>query len=72
MEALNKRFKQEGGNVYGSIPILQKNNSQEGGGKSSASDSNWKKQYLLMRVERDNLKKENTKLKTENEKLKSK
>ena len=70
METLNTRFKQEGGNVYGSIVIPENKESQEGGGKASAKDSNWKKQYLLMKVERDNLKKENEKLKKEITKLK--
>lgn len=71
MEDLNKRFKQEGGNVYNTIPISGTKTSQEGGGKASAADYNWKKQYLLMKVERDNLKKENNKLKKEITKLKN-
>ena len=71
METLNTRFKQVGGNVYDSILIPEKKDSQVGGGKSE-KNSNWKKQYLLMKVERDNLKKENEKLKKEITKLKKK
>jgi hypothetical protein len=61
MDQLNQRFKQEGGNVYDTISISEQKLSQEGGGKSE-KNYNWKKQYLLMKVDRDNLKKENEKL----------
>ena len=64
MDDLGARFKQEGG-----VPIYNnmessKQVSQEGGKpkKLSPKSENWKQKYLLMKLERDNLKQENEKL----------
>ena len=45
MEALNTRFKQEGGNVYDSIPIPEKKDLKKEV-VNQEKDSNWKKQIL--------------------------
>ena len=67
MEALELRFKQTGG-AYQDIEINKK--KQSGGGKElSPRSQNWKKQYLLMKSERDNLQNENNKLKKKIKKL---
>jgi hypothetical protein len=62
MEQLNSRFKQEGGSVYKEMNVSE----QVGGRKSnklSPKSENWKKKYLILKLERDNLKKENESLK---------
>ena len=67
MENLELRFKQTGG-AYKHIEI--NNKQQDGGGKELTPKSqNWKKQYLLMKSERDNLQNENNKLKKKIKKL---
>ena len=67
MEALELRFKQTGG-AYQDVEIDKK--QQEGGGKElSPKSKNWKKQYLLMKLERDNLQTENNRLKKKLKKL---
>ena len=74
MEKLGARFKQEGGfPIYNNME-LTKQVSQEGGKpkKLSPKSENWKKQYLLMKLERDNLKQENEKLLKKINRLKKK
>ena len=67
MEGLELRFKQTGG-AYQDVEINKK--QQEGGGKKlSLKSQNWKKQYLLIKQERDTLQTENNRLKKKIKKL---
>lgn len=62
MEKLPERF-QTGGKLYN---YNLKNDKQLGGEKTkivSPKSDNWKKKYLEIKIERDNLLKENKKLK---------
>ena len=76
MDGLNSRFKQEGGNVYQEMNVSKQGgggggggSAHEGGGQGardkpilSPRSVNWKKKYLIVKMERDNLKKENESL----------
>tara|TARA_B100001094_G_scaffold244848_1_gene241252 strand:- start:159 stop:368 length:210 start_codon:yes stop_codon:yes gene_type:complete len=66
MDRLEKRF-QEGGGPYQQLDFSQENKG--GGGKLSPRSENWKQKYLEMKLERDNLKKENSTLKKRIQKL---
>lgn len=68
MENLQLRFKQNGGGPY--TEDLS-NDKQSGGGKNELSpkSENWKKQYLLMKIQKEKLEKEKEKLEKENKKL---
>ena len=74
MEELHTRFEQTGG-LY-NYQFETKDNKIQQGGKVkkdlSVSNENWKKKYLEIKIERDNLKKENEKLKKEIQKIKNK
>ena len=74
MEGLHTRFEQTGG-LY-NYQFETKDNQEQQGGKIkkdlSVSNGNWKKKYLEIKIERDDLKKENEKLKKEIQKLKNK
>ena len=74
MEGLHTRFEQTGG-LY-NYQFETKDNQVQHGGKVdkdlSVSNENWKKKYLEIKNERDNLKKENEQLKKEIQKLKNK
>jgi len=62
MEELHKRFEQ-GGGLYNYQ--LEENKEQYGGKEElSPRSDNWKKKYLEIKIELDNLKEENKKLKT--------
>ena len=65
MDDLGARFKQEGGGsqIYDSMDVSKQDN-QAGvkPKKLSPKSENWKQKYLLMKLERDNLKQENEKL----------
>jgi hypothetical protein len=71
MEGLHTRFEQTGG-LY-NYQFETKDNKIQQGGKVkkdlSVSNENWKKKYLEIKIERDNLKKENEKLKKEIQKI---
>ena len=64
MEGLHTRFEQTGG-LY-NYQFETKDNQDQQGGKIkkdlSVSNGNWKKKYLEIKIERDDLKKENEKL----------
>jgi hypothetical protein len=70
MERLHTRFEQTGG-LY-NYQFETKGNQVQQGGKVkkdlSVSSENWKKKYLEIKIERDDLKKENEKLKKQLEK----
>ena len=71
MENLQLRFKQNGGGAYtGDLS----NDKQFGGGENELSpkSENWKKQYLLMKIQKEKLEKEKEKLEKENKKLNQK
>lgn len=73
MEQLTQRFDQDGGNLYNLDLSISDSNLEGGGGKKiSPRSENWKKKYLEIKLERDNLLKENKKLKQQNKKLQSK
>ena len=61
MENLNARFKQVGG-VYNDLEVAQSGGGGGGGGvkqtKLSPRSNNWKKKYLEIKLENDNLLKE--------------
>ena len=67
MDKLEKRF-QEGGGLYQELDFSRQEN-KGGGGQRSPRSENWKQKYLEMKVERDNLKKENSTLKKRIQKL---
>ena len=69
MENLEQRF-QSGGGVYQKLNVKHSKLNQSGGGKLSPRSENWKKKYLEMKNERDNLKQENSTLKNRIRKLK--
>jgi len=74
MEGLHTRFEQTGG-LYNYQFETKENQNQQGGKVEkdlSVSSENWKKKYLEIKNERDNLKKENEQLKKEIQKLKNK
>ena len=70
MEALELRFKQTGG-AYSKVETKERpfNNKKK---NLSPKSENWRKQYLLMKSERDNLQNENKKLKKKIRKLEKK
>lgn len=58
---LINRFKQEGGSLYQSTMKIE----QEGGGDKKVNvknNENWRKKYIEIKLERDNLLNENKKL----------
>ena len=73
MERLTQRFEQDGGNLY-NLDLSMSDSNLEGGGtkKISPRSENWKKKYLEIKLERDNLLKENKKLKQQKKELQSK
>ena len=65
MEGLHKRLDQTGG-LYNQLFEINDHKIQIGGEiikETSSKQENWKKKYLEIKIERDNLKKENEKLK---------
>tara|TARA_Y100001970_G_C14188801_1_gene834123 strand:- start:813 stop:1055 length:243 start_codon:yes stop_codon:yes gene_type:complete len=77
MENLTKRFNnpQQGGDSIYHIQLNEKKTEMNGGGKSrklSPCSENWKKKYLEMKINNENLKKENKRLTNENKRLKKK
>ena len=71
MENLQLRFKLNGG-AY--TENLNNNDKQSGGGGNELSpkSENWKKQYLLMKIQKEKLEKEKEKLEKEKKKLQQK
>ena len=67
MDKLGKRF-QEGGGLYQDLKVSRQEN-KDGGGKLSPRSNNWKQKYLEMKLERDNLKKDNSTLRKRIERL---
>ena len=65
MEGLSNRFEQEGG-------LYKKNETKNliGGKNKESPNNNWKKKYLEMKIEVDNLKQENKSLKSQIKELK--
>ena len=73
MEQLTQRFDQDGGKLY-NLDLSMSDSNLEGGGQNKLSplSQNWKKKYLEIKLEKDNLLKENKKLKQKIKKLESK
>ena len=73
MEQLTQRFDQDGGKLY-NLDLSMSDSNLEGGGQNKLSplSQNWKKKFLEIKLEKDNLLKENKKLKQKIKKLESK
>ena len=71
MERLSERF-QNGGKLYNYNFENEKQSGGEIKEKLSPKNENWKKKYLEIKLEKDNLLKENKKLKQKIKKLESK
>ena len=78
MDNFGLRFEQKGAGVYLGLGGNESQSDLQIGGKSenekdlSPTSCNWKKKYLEIKIENDNLKKENEKLKKKIKRLESK